>query len=142
MLNKPFVRRKIKLLQEDLARLQPLAALSFATLQKNRMSYDAGERILERIVTRALDINRHLIAELALPTQKIRDNYDTFLALADLKIVPQKFAKTIAPSSGLRNVLAHEYDEIDMQLIYDSFGDALKQYARYCVHLIKFIDTK
>lgn len=142
MLNKPFIQRKIKLMQEDLERLGPIAKLSFKKLQNDRMSYDAGERILERIVTRALDVNRHLIAEYADGAQKIRDNHDTFLALRDIKVLSSSLAKTLAPSAALRNVLAHEYDEVDVALIYESFGEALKYYTRYCARVMSFIEKK
>lgn len=140
MVNKEFINRKIKLIQEDLALLEPMANLSLEELAKNPVSYSATERYLERIVTRAIDINRHLIAELGTGTEKVRTYQDTFLALAELKIYPDDFAKTVAPSAGLRNILVHEYDSVDIKKIYTSAGEALKHYAQYCKFLLEFLD--
>lgn len=142
MLNPPFIQRKIKLIQEDLSKLEPLAHLSFDTVAKDPMKYGAAERYLERIVTRAIDINRHLIAELGTGKEVARTYQDTFLRLADLNIYPEKFAQTIAPSAGLRNVLVHEYDEIDKRLVYKSVGMALSKYAKYCDFLLKFLEKQ
>jgi uncharacterized protein YutE (UPF0331/DUF86 family) len=141
MVNKDFVNRKIKLIQEDLACLEPMSHLSLEQLAEDSISYAATERLLERIVTRAIDINRHLIAELGAGTEKMRTYEDTFLALAELKVYSVDFAKSIAPSAGLRNILVHEYDSVDMNKIYLSVGKALEQYAAYCKFLLEFLDS-
>ena len=142
MLNKDFILRKIKLIQEDLSRLQPLGHLSFDQLAKDAVSYAATERMLERIVTRAIDLNRHIIGELGHGNEKVRTYEETFHALADLGVYPKDFAVKIAPSAGLRNILVHEYDEIDPEKVYISVGKALEQYVHYCDYLFKLVDTR
>lgn len=139
MLNQKFALRKIKLIQEDLARLESLKNFPLNRKTKDSVEYAATERILERIVTRAIDINRHLIAELGSGSEKIKTYEDTFLALAKLKIYPADFAKRIAPSAGLRNILVHEYDNVDIKQIYQSAREALEQYAEYCGFLLAFL---
>ncbi len=139
MLRKEFVRRKVKLIQEDLAKLEPLGRFSFTELEKDWIKYAASERYLERIVTRAIDINRHLLASLGKGNEVVREHKDTFLRLADLGIAPAAFAKTIAPSAGLRNVLVHAYDEVDPHEVYASIGEALIQYAKYCDLILRFL---
>ncbi|MBI4050403.1 MAG: DUF86 domain-containing protein [Candidatus Doudnabacteria bacterium] len=139
MLNKDFVLRKIKLIQEDLARLEPLGRFSLAELTKDPVKYAATERLLERIVTRAIDVNRHLLAELGEGSETVRTYEDTFLALAGLSVYSREFAKKIAPSAGLRNILVHEYDNVDVEKIRISAGEALKQYAEYCKFLLDFL---
>ncbi len=140
MLNKDFIVRKIKLIQEDLSRLEPLGHFSLEALDKDSVSYAATERLLERIVTRAIDINRHLIAELGAGNEKVRTYEDTFRTLAELNVYPSDFADEIAPSAGLRNVLVHEYDDVDLKKIYVSVGKALTQYAKYCNFLLEFLN--
>lgn len=139
MLNHEFIQRKVKLIQEDLAKLEPIAKHSFHDLAKDQMMYDATERNLERIVTRAIDINRHCIAELGKGNEAVRTYEDSFLRMADLGVYPKKFAKLIAPSAGLRNILVHEYDTVDPKLVFQSVGHALAQYATYCDYLLTFI---
>ena len=142
MLDHELIQRKVKLIQEDLSRLEPMAEYSFDQVAKDLMKYDAVERRLERIVTRAIDVNRHVIAELGKGSESARTYEDTFLRLADLGIYPDKFAREIAPSAGLRNVLVHEYDEVDPKLVFQSVGKALFQYAKYCEYLLKLIKKR
>lgn len=142
MLKRDFIQRKIKLIQEDLAKLEAVAQFSFDQVAKDPVKYGATERYLERIITRAIDINRHCIAELGKGDESITTYQDTFLLLANFKIYPEKFAKIIAPSAGLRNVLVHEYDEVDPKLVFSSVGHALAQYTKYCDYLLKFLKRK
>lgn len=139
MLNKEFIVRKIKLIQEDLSRLEPFADFSFNALMKDSIKLGATERFLERIITRAIDINRHCIAELGKGNESVKTYEDTFLRMADLNIYPEEFAKNIARSAAFRNMLVHEYDKIDHSLVYQSVRDALEQYHRYCDALLRFL---
>lgn len=142
MFNRDFLYRKIKLIQEGLGKLELLAKLSFDSLIKDYVAYGAAERYLERIITRAIDINRHLIAELAKGSESVRTYEDTFLRLADIGVITEKFAKDIAPSAGLRNILVHEYDEVNEKLIYKLVKQALDQYSKYCNYVLKFMAKK
>ena len=141
MLNRDFLERKVKLIQEDLARLEPLARLSFQELSADDVRYSAVERYLERMVTRALDVNRHCIAELGTGSEAVRTHEDTFLRLGELGVLSASLAQEIAPSAGLRNVLVHEYDSVDPRQVYESVGHALSQYAQYCEALLKFLES-
>ncbi|HEY4497930.1 MAG TPA: hypothetical protein VJC20_04240 [Candidatus Paceibacterota bacterium] len=55
MLNKIFIQRKIKLIQEDLEKVAPLAQTPLNNLVQNAVEFAAAERFLERIITRAVD---------------------------------------------------------------------------------------
>ncbi len=142
MINKEFVYRKIRLIQQDLVHLEVMSGLTFDELDQDDIKYHATERYLERIITRAIDINRHLIAECGKGTEEIKTYHDTFLRLADIDVYPIEFSKTIAPSAGLRNILVHDYDSIDAKLIYHSIHDALSQYAQYCSHILSFLESQ
>ena len=141
MLDRDFINRKIKLIHEDLAKLEALGKYTFDELMQDEMRWSAAERYLEKIITRAIDINQHLIAELGVGTEKIKGYEDTFYALAELQVYDKDFAARIAPSAGLRNRLVHEYNNTQEKIIYDSVSDALKQYAQYCDAILKFICT-
>ena len=138
MLDKTFLTRKIKLIQEDLAHLEEFSKRSFEDVGKDYRLMAMVERFLQRIITRAIDVNQHIIAETGRGTEKIRGYEDTFSALSELSVYPDAFAREIAPSAGLRNRLVHEYDDLDKRIVYESIGDAIKQYTRYCRYILDF----
>jgi uncharacterized protein YutE (UPF0331/DUF86 family) len=135
-----FIRRKIKLIQEDLSELDRLAHYSFDEITKDHIKLLAVERLLEKIIMRAIDINQHMIAELGRGDERVRGYEDTFFILSELGIYGEEFAKQIAPSAGLRNRLVHEYNNTRQDIIYKSVNEAVAQYVKYCDSILKFIE--
>lgn len=141
MINDNFVQRKITLIQTDLEYLEPLAKQSFEDISSDFVKQAAVERIMERIINRAIDINQHIIAEHG--TERMQpplDYRETFIRLAELGIYSVEFARHIGKSIGTRNILAHEYDKIDCELVYRSMDDCLKDYAKYCGFILRFLE--
>ena len=140
MIRIDLIKRKISLIQAELARLKEFAGLSFDEIAKDFVKQAAVERFLERVVNRAVDINNHLINELAKRDTKTPVRYrETFLVLADMGVYSQDFAEQIAKSAGTRNMLVHEYDEIDPEQVYHSIDDCLRDYTQYCQSILDFI---
>ena len=142
MLDINFIQRKIKLIQEDLSKLDRLAEYSFDEIVKDYTKFAAVERFLEKIITRALDINQHIIAELGKGDESIRGYEDTFYVLVNIGVYNGEFAKKIAPGAGLRNRLVYEYNNAKEEIVYKSISEAIEQYAKYCDYILKFIESK
>ncbi len=141
MINEEFIKRKISLIQDELVVLKQLADFSLEEIASDSMKQAAMEHILERIVNRAIDVNQHIIKEMA--TKEIsppKDYMETFLALSVLGVYPEKFAKSIAKSVGTRNKLAHDYDDVDQALIYSSMKDCLNDYRQYGEYILEFLE--
>ena len=79
--------------------------------------------MLMEIIGRALDINEHLISELADSKIEAPKNYkETFLFLKNLKILPEDFADEISKSAGFRNAIVHEYNNLDQNIVLQNSG--------------------
>jgi len=118
MLDEIFIRRKLKLIAEDLNYLKEFGEYDLDKLAKDFLKLAVTERLLERIVIRATDINNHLIAELGEGTEEIRGYADTFQRLVNFKIYSQDLAEKLAEDAKFRNILVHEYNNIDKDLIH------------------------
>lgn len=142
MIKQKLVENKINLIQTELSRLEEFKDYSFQQIVSDYIKQATVERLLERIIIRALDINQHLIAQLSTKkTEAPRDYKETFLELADLGVYPKEFAKRISKSVGTRNILVHDYDKVDYSQIYDSIDDCLEDYHKYCDYILKYIEN-
>jgi uncharacterized protein YutE (UPF0331/DUF86 family) len=143
MVRTEFIRRKLHLIVQDLSMLAPFRTVTHDELVSDGVRLAAVERMLERIVMRAVDVNQHLVAELdAPPGEKIaRLSYrDSFLRLARLGVYSQAFAEEIAPSAGLRNILVHDYNDVDRRTVHASVATCLDVYPRYVAQVHCFLD--
>lgn len=142
MFKKDLIYRKISLIQEDLTKLSELSKFSFKEIVSDFYKQNTLERLLEKIIMRAVDINEHLLLKFSSKNVNPPKTYkETFTELFKIKIYPKEFGERISKSVGVRNILVHEYDEeIDYSKIYSSITDCLKDYLSYCDYIIKFIE--
>ena len=139
MVNKEFIQNKIELIQKELIDLEKLSHYKLEEIIGDFLKQNTLERVLEKIIMRAIDINQHFIAELSEKEESPKTYKETFIKLAGLGVYPKDFAENIAKSVGTRNILIHEYDVIDYSRIYSSIEDCLKDYKKYCDYIIKFL---
>jgi uncharacterized protein YutE (UPF0331/DUF86 family) len=143
VLRPEFVERKLQLIVDDLGQLLAFRDTSYGDLVADPIRLAAVERIVERMVQRAIDVNEHLISTLSTgeEARTTRVTYpETFLRLADLGVYDADFAQRIARSAGLRNILVHEYNDIDHRILHQAIPDALEQYHAYVNAVRAFLE--
>lgn len=138
MLNKEFIKNKISFIQDELEKLSEYKNYSFEKIVSDYNKHTIVERILERIINDALDINQHIISESKIK-QVPSDYRETFSVLTKLKILQKDFAENISKSVGLRNILVHDYRKLDEKLFYKSIKFCLQDYTKYCGYILKCI---
>lgn len=142
MIDKRFVQRKLSFIQQDLQKLTILKGLTFEEIAKDFFKYSTLKLVLMEIIGRAIDINEHLIAEQEGADIKTPLTYrETFLILGELSILPKKFAQEIAESTGFRNAIVHDYNNLDKYIIYTTIDEAIHQYTEYCEHILNFLSS-
>ena len=131
------IERRLDELSARLARLEPLKTKSKAEFDADPYLRDIAERNLEVAAQCVLDISHRLISLAGGP--RPRDYYEAILRLGELGVVPPDFATHLAPLAGFRNILVHEYLEVDWQEVYRNlqqiedlakFADLVREWLR------------
>lgn len=138
-INRLLVTRKIALILGDLKDVERLARLDRSEFLADRVHQLVAERLLERIIGRMIDINYHIVTEREGVPPK--DFYESFTRLGKLGVVPAELAGALAPAAGLRNRLAHEYNEIDNQKIHEALGASRTNVPRYLEAVRAFLES-
>ena len=139
MLDKNIINEKLSILLKYLDRLEPVADQTQEQFKTTEIHYLA-ERYVELIVGEALDINFHIIKEKKLfAPPKYRES---FVILGDAGILTSDLARRIADSAGLRNLLVHHYDEIDLDHFYLGLKPGIADYWRYAQEIFKYVETE
>ena len=128
MFDRELIEEKLSQITKYLSKLEPLANLPKLKFTDSDLHYQA-ERFVELIVGSAIDINFHIIKELNLDAPiKYKES---FKVIADAKILDHDLGYQIADSAGLRNIIVHHYDEIDLDRFYDGLAGGIKDYQEY-----------
>ncbi|NMB24028.1 MAG: DUF86 domain-containing protein [Firmicutes bacterium] len=61
------------------------------------------------------------------------------LQLGQQGIIPQSFAERIAPMAGFRNLLVHEYLQINFHQTYDILRNRLEDFRTFASYIVAFL---
>lgn len=134
-----IIVRKILLSENDFRKLKQISLLSFKEYQAKDYYEPLAERYLERIIGRMININYHVLA--ADKGVSPVDYYSSFVLMGEHGYLPEDLAKSLARAAGLRNRLAHEYDELDSRKFYNAIAVAIKEIPEYFKLINKLIET-
>lgn len=117
---------EIKMLIEDLEELGPVTA---DDLRHDRRTRHLAERELSQVIELAASINIHIVA--AMRGRAPESYYSSFGELARIGVIESEFARRLQPSTGMRNVLVHEYMAVDYQRVAATIPLVIEQYSEY-----------
>lgn len=88
-----------------------------------------AERYLQLAIQSAIDIGNHLLSDKKLPTPK--DYREIFLILSEAGLLSRPLAERLASAAGLRNILVHDYLDIDRDRIYEFLRERLGDFEQF-----------
>lgn len=91
--------------------------------------YGNAERYLQLAIQGVLDVSHHIVADRGLPLPS--DNKSLFDLLVRHKVVSRALAVKLTAMAGFRNILVHEYLEIDRHRVYRALGTDLRDFERF-----------
>lgn len=136
-IDKDIVRRKLGVITQNLNVLQPIETMSEEDYIEDIYKRKAAERLLQELIEAAIDINVHIIVQMG--NTPPDDYFESFIRAGKLKIIPAGLAEELAPSSGLRNRLVHEYDQLEDTLVLNAVRKAEALYSQYVKEIEDFI---
>ncbi len=132
------IRRKLINLSGYIQELEPFLKYTYEDYTGNYFVKRTGERLIQLIVENMVDINSIIIAERSLDPPK--DYYTSFEILGESALLPDTFTRELAPCTGLRNRLVHEYDKIQDAIVFNSISrliDMSLEYMGYINNILR-----
>jgi uncharacterized protein YutE (UPF0331/DUF86 family) len=123
------VAAKLRLMEPLLDRLADLAGVTGEDLRRDLDRRLVVERILSVLVETAVAVNGHIAGSAGVPVPE--DYRSSFAAAASAGAIPDDLARRLAPSTGLRNRLAHRYGEVDLDIVAAAVPHAHADYGEY-----------
>ena len=134
------LRAKLRQIRELLDDLRELGHLDVTRLRTDRPATLAAERVLTLVVDLAFAINSHVVVAVL---QRAPDTYaESFLLAAEAKMIGSELAEALLPSAGMRNVLVHNYLDVDYQKVATAIPLAIEQYGEYVRHVARWLQER
>ncbi len=117
-------------------KLEPLKEKSKKEFYQDEYLKDIVERNLEVAIQSCIDIANRIISLIDL--EKPKDYYESITILGKENILPYDFAQKFAPIAGFRNILIHEYLDIDWEEVYNNLQN-IDQFYDFMDYIKKWL---
>jgi len=124
VLEREVIHRRLKKLDEYLTILERLRRYSLSEFLSDPERYGSTERFLQSAIEATLDVGSYVIAELELGTVQTYGDIPQILAKSEY--VNLELANRWMRMIGFRNILVHEYLDVDRKIVYDVLQNRLE----------------
>jgi uncharacterized protein YutE (UPF0331/DUF86 family) len=124
MVDREIFSKRLEALVGYLEKLRAFLDAEEAEFVREPALHDLAERYLHLAVEAVLDLGNHWIAEKGLPAPEV--NRDTFTVLEKAGELSPDLAVRLRGWAGFRNILVHEYLQIDHSIAYRAIRDELR----------------
>jgi uncharacterized protein YutE (UPF0331/DUF86 family) len=137
-MNRLLIRRRLSELLRNVQKLQALRSLPYEEWIESTERIWAVEHGLQISIQIVLDVGNHLLAGLG---ENDVDDYASVIdRMGSAGILPQEFSKRIRPMAGLRNILVHEYAEVDLKEVHRILQDHLRDFETFVEEVEAYLE--
>jgi uncharacterized protein YutE (UPF0331/DUF86 family) len=133
------IEQRLERLKKCLIKLEPLKEKSKEEFFQDEYLQDIVERNLEVAIQSCIDIANRIISLDEL--EKPKDYYGSIIKLGEENILPYDFAQKFAPVTGFRNILIHEYLNIDWDEVYKNLK-MIDQFYKFMDYIKKWLSRR
>ncbi len=128
MVNKNVLYKKMEFIREHLLRVEFYAKCTYKEFVFDRNAQDIVEFNLFQSINLMIAMMEHIVVDedYGLP----QTAYHAAEILVSKKILTENDADIMRKMVGFRNVIAHQYDDIDKKKVYDALTKGVKDIRR------------
>ncbi len=127
MVRAEALRKRLNKLDEYLTILEGLRRYTFEEFVADPERYGSAERFLQLAIEALMDVGNHVIADLRLGT--VEWYSDIPRLLYETGYIDAELRETWTRMIGFRNVLVHDYLDVDRRLVYEALQQRLGDIA-------------
>ena len=138
MVDVNIVHTRIERIRKCVSRLKEIARRRTRTeFLHDADAIDIAEHNVQMAIQCVLDISNHILADLKAGIPD--DHRKVFTMLASQKILTPELSDRLARMAGLRNVLVHEYLDVDLDILYRAMTEELADLEEFIKAVTKLI---
>jgi uncharacterized protein YutE (UPF0331/DUF86 family) len=140
--DKEKVKSKLDVIQSHRALLDDFVEMSFEDFTSDipdfAVKYDACLYRLQTALQAVLDVTQYL----ASCTSELvyKENKDAFDILAREKIISKDLAERFKVAIGVRNILVHQYEQVEPEVIYNIIKNDLGDFDKFVDEVSSYLN--
>ncbi len=137
---KEEIESKLERLEGHVDELRKISKSSLSEFRKDRVERAAAERFFQMSIEVVIDISSMIISH---EDFEKPDSYrEMILELGESEILDEDFASNFADIAGFRNILVHQYAEIDEEIVHQKLRENLEDFDEFAKQIATYIGEK
>ena len=132
------IMSRLRKLDTLVGRLKKLQGISYEDYSAHEDMQAVVERLMQLSIQACVDIGNYIIARQELEIPEIEDN--VFLILGKHGILPPSLAARIKDMLRFRNILVHDYLEIDQRIVHKILTEQLHDFDDFARAVVAWLD--
>ncbi len=137
MVDRRVIAARLEKLREYVGILDRLRKTPVDQFKQQVAQHGLAERYLHLSIECLLDIGTHIIASMGYPTPRTYD--EVFQILGQQRVIPEGFVPQLAGLAGFRNILVHEYLDIDLDIVHAHL-QRIEVFDEFARHIAAFLE--
>jgi len=137
-MDKKVIEARLKKLDDYQKSLQRFQGLRLTEYRENDDVQAIVERNLHLAIQTCMDITNYIIARKNLRIPDEEENI--FQVLAQNGIIEDSLAKQMKGMVNFRNILVHEYMEIDNEIVHQHLNERLKDFDSFARSVVDYLE--
>jgi uncharacterized protein YutE (UPF0331/DUF86 family) len=139
MVKSELVRKQLKELKTYLQQLEKYKSIEAQELSDNLELAWVIERGLQLSIQLILDIGNHILAEEGIMVENYSEIFDK---LVKIEVLPEGFADKIKGMAGFRNILVHDYLEVDKEIVAQVVNNNLDDFYKFAQYVYSYLEEE
>jgi uncharacterized protein YutE (UPF0331/DUF86 family) len=133
-----IVHARIERIRKRVSKLKKITRTQAKTeFLRDSDAIDVAEHNIQMAIQCVLDVSNHILADQKAGVPD--DHRKIFTMLASQKILSNDLADRLGQMAGLRNVLVHEYLDVDLEILYRAMTEELSDFEKFIRAVTKLI---
>ena len=132
-----LILRKLRELERYTKELKRLRGKSLEHLRASLATSWAVEHGLQLAIQVTIDVGNHILV--SLEEHQIEEYADVIDKLGTRGILPKTFAQQIREMAGFRNLLVHEYAEVDLEKVHGFLKTRLGDFSEFARYIRRYL---
>jgi len=139
VLRKETVEARLQFLRETIQKLESLRTLTAESFSSSYEKYWLGEHGLHLAAEAIFDIGNHILVGHF--GERVAGYDQVMERLAAKGVLPKNVSERFARIGGFRNILVHEYMEVDRHRVFERIQNGLDDFRDFSREILKWLAT-
>ena len=140
MIDEEVLVEKLRHINQYTDELHQMRGISIEAYENDVMRRRAVERTFMNLIQACIDLSRHIRRGLDRDPQESAK--DEIVAIGDAGIISENVEAKMAEAVGFRNVLAHQYGDINDKTVYDILHNDLHWFERFQQQIAQWLQEQ